>query len=88
MDARGPEPSITILVRKFPCNLQESSRLALYPVILGSASVNAPLWYRVCRFPTYFTVTKCCNSTTQFPEFRVTYSVFFGKDGYIITGHA
>ncbi|KAI9761429.1 MAG: hypothetical protein M1840_001942 [Geoglossum simile] len=38
-------------------------------------------------FPTYFTVTKCCDNTTQFPEFRVTYSVFFKKDGYIATGH-
>ncbi|KAI9786209.1 MAG: hypothetical protein M1839_007619 [Geoglossum umbratile] len=38
-------------------------------------------------FPTYFTVTKCCDGDTQFPEFRVTYSVFFKKDGYISTGH-
>jgi hypothetical protein len=33
-------------------------------------------------FPTYYTVTKCEASAAQGEaEFRVTYSVFFAKDG-------
>ncbi|KAI9867508.1 MAG: hypothetical protein M1813_009067 [Trichoglossum hirsutum] len=69
---------ITPSAKRFPWPRMDSS--------LGGGSGMCP-WPgdpkkgEASSFPTYYTITKCCGDI-EFPEFRVTYSVFWPKDGY------